>query len=116
MFRPYSLTSLAAWTVGSLAGNRAYYSTREKQEIERFAGHLADEYLQFYKKWGGTLDVTSWLEEKKNGALTLRLKKLSNANHSGVSSSQVPLVEVPSFVMGHLNIFLSTTQPPISCG
>ena len=27
MFRPYSLTSLAAWTVGSLAGNHAYYST-----------------------------------------------------------------------------------------
>ncbi len=31
MFRPYNLTSLAAWTVGSLAGNKAYYDTKIKQ-------------------------------------------------------------------------------------
>lgn len=28
MFRPYNLTSIAAWTVGSLAGNEAYYRTK----------------------------------------------------------------------------------------
>src|SRR5216110_3399681 len=28
MFRPYNLTSLAAWTAGSLAGNAAYYRTK----------------------------------------------------------------------------------------
>jgi hypothetical protein len=31
MFRPYNLTSIAAWTVGSLAGNKAYYATKQKQ-------------------------------------------------------------------------------------
>ena len=30
MFRPYNLTSIAAWTVGSLAGNRAYYDTKAR--------------------------------------------------------------------------------------
>jgi hypothetical protein len=28
MFRPYNLTSIAAWTFGSLAGNEAYYRTK----------------------------------------------------------------------------------------
>jgi hypothetical protein len=28
MFRPYNLTSLTAWTIGSLAGNEAYYRTK----------------------------------------------------------------------------------------
>lgn len=31
MFRPYNLTSITAWTVGSLAGNKAYYATKQKQ-------------------------------------------------------------------------------------
>jgi len=30
MFRPYNLTSIAAWTVGSLAGNLAYYAVKKK--------------------------------------------------------------------------------------
>ena len=30
MFRPYNLTSITAWTVGCLAGNRAYYETRAR--------------------------------------------------------------------------------------
>ncbi len=110
MFRPYSLTSLAAWTVGSLAGNRAYYSTREKQEIERFAGHLADEYLQFYKKWGGTLDVTSWLEEKERSVNLTSQEVVKRTIILEFQARKLPLVEVPSFVMGHLNIFLSTTS------
>jgi hypothetical protein len=28
MFRPYNLTSIAAWTFGSMAGNTAYYRTK----------------------------------------------------------------------------------------
>ncbi len=30
MFRPYSLTSIAAWTVGSLAGNKAYHAAKSR--------------------------------------------------------------------------------------
>lgn len=30
VFRPYSLTSIAAWTVGSLAGNKAYYEAKAR--------------------------------------------------------------------------------------
>jgi hypothetical protein len=30
MFRPYNLKSIALWTAGSLAGNEAYYSTKER--------------------------------------------------------------------------------------
>lgn len=28
MFRPFNLTSIAAWTIGSLAGNHAYYAAK----------------------------------------------------------------------------------------
>jgi hypothetical protein len=30
MFRPFNLTSIAAWTAGSLAGNQAYFASRQK--------------------------------------------------------------------------------------
>jgi hypothetical protein len=37
MFRPYNLTSIAAWTVGSLAGNKAYYETKAKNSGLKFS-------------------------------------------------------------------------------
>ena len=37
MFRPYSLTSIAAWTVGSLAGNYAYYGTKQRLVAPKLA-------------------------------------------------------------------------------
>src|SRR5581483_2898419 len=37
MFRPYNLTSIAAWTFGSLAGNKAYYATKAKYSGPRFS-------------------------------------------------------------------------------
>ncbi len=37
MFRPYNLTSIVAWTVGSLAGNKAYYETKAKNSGLKFS-------------------------------------------------------------------------------
>jgi hypothetical protein len=49
MFRPYNLTSLLAWTAGSLAGNQAYYGTkikqaRDKENTSPYSAQFAKEY------------------------------------------------------------------------
>ena len=45
MFRPYSLKSLTAWTVGSLAGNQAYYKAKSKNAGLRFSKAKNPEYV-----------------------------------------------------------------------
>lgn|ERR1017187_68837 len=63
MFRPYNIKSLLAWTVGSLAGNQAYYDTkikqaRDKENASPHSAQLAKEY-RLYEESGGSLGFVS---------------------------------------------------------
>jgi hypothetical protein len=68
MFRPYNFKSLLAWTVGSLAGNQAYYGTkikqaRDKENTSPLTAQLAREYC-LYQESGGALGLEEWLEHR----------------------------------------------------
>jgi hypothetical protein len=72
MFRPYNLTSLLAWTAGSLAGNQAYYGTkikqaRDKENTSPHSAQLAKEYCS-YQESGGALGLEEWLEDRLSPA------------------------------------------------
>jgi hypothetical protein len=107
MFRPYSLTSLGAWTVGSLAGNHAHYSTKEKQTLQSIAGDLTEEYLK-YGEYGGKLSITDWLQEKfyRNSQLTPQ-EVAVRAIILEFQGRNLPLIELTWFEMTHLNIVLN---------
>ena len=78
MFRPYNLTSLAAWTAGCLAGNEAYYRTKGSSQRTRLksepvilpvnpkikkicdeVNRLADDFrLSAERNEGGKIEIT----------------------------------------------------------
>jgi GYF domain 2 len=111
MFRPYNLTSLTAWTVGSLAGNYAYYSTKERQNVERAAGELKDDYLQ-YKEFGGELSVENWLHEKFHINNQLSPKEVAvRTMVLEFQGRKLSMEERVMFVMSHLNFVWDINNP-----
>lgn len=106
MFRPYSLTSLAAWTTGSLAGNLAAASAKQRQELQRLASELVDEY-ESYSRYGGQLDVTEWLNEKHRNT-TLNAEEIAvRFIILRFQARQLSNEEAAKFVMLHLNLVWS---------
>jgi hypothetical protein len=65
MFRPYNLTSIVAWTVGSLAGNKAYYATKAKNSGLKFSRAPANpEYVKkLHRKFGNVGEQITSLGE-----------------------------------------------------
>jgi hypothetical protein len=71
MFRPYNLTSIAAWTFGSLAGNKAYYAAkannRSGPKFSRVSGNPA--YIEkMYRKLANIGEQVVSLHEELESA------------------------------------------------
>jgi hypothetical protein len=109
MFRPYTPTSLVAWTAGSLVGNRAYYSTKEKQYLQGLASKLVDEYEQ-YRNYGGDLAVTDWLDEKKRNRSLTREELAIRIIFLEFQARNLSDEEKALYVATRLNIFFVSPQ------
>lgn len=124
MFRPYNLTSLAAWTVGCLAGNAAYYRTKgisqrsilesvkNSQSILRLnlklsaicdeINSITDRLRSCVDNSMATVDLTPLIHlivyynwfEERKAGIRIEAKKACEQSMSGIRDSG-PLLELP---------------------
>ena len=94
-----------------MAGNHAYYSTKERQNLERAAGELKDDYLQ-YKEFGGELSVETWLHEKFHINNQLSPKEVAvRTMVLEFQGRKLSMEEKVMFVMSHLNFVWDKNSP-----
>lgn len=67
MFRPLNLTSLVAWTAGSLAGNQAYYNAKRSRGPRIVRAGVPANVKQLYRKLTGLGKTAQSLTNQTSG-------------------------------------------------